>query len=249
MLSVARGTMALMTVNLIQAEGDADGRVAELAQQIAERLGCEPDLDDFLAWTAGTLEYWIHIVASSVAARRGWASRTEVPYVTAAPNPGTKSNIKWADGAMLLDDLGVLLEVKTIAAREHVVGPTLRKVPQDFAALAALDWTATVGQVPDQYSGTVWADRRAAMGRVALLQLALIHAPQGQLPLGDTVPTTVRMAATGVCRRLKEQGLTGAADLVDRTFAGEPAKWRLSGTSHEGHLYAWSAQGLVKAAD
>ena len=118
-----------MSLNLAQPGGDADGRVAGLAQGIAERLGSEPDLDDFLAWTAGTLEYWIHIVASSVAARHGWASRTEVPYVTAAPNPGTKSNIKWADGAMLLDDLGVLLEVKTIAAREHVAGPTLRKVP------------------------------------------------------------------------------------------------------------------------
>lgn len=150
---------------------------------------------------------------------------------------------------MLLDDLGVLLEVKTIAAREHVVGPTLRKVPQDFAALAALDWTATLRQVPDRYSGTIWAERRAAMRRVALLQLALIHAPQGQLPLEDTVPTTVRLAAAGVCRRLKDQGLTGPGDLVDRTFAGEPAKWTLRGTSHEGALYAWSAQGLVQAAD
>jgi hypothetical protein len=125
----------------------------------------------------------------------------------------------------------------------------LRKVPQDFAALAALDWTATLQQMPDNYSGTVWAARRAAMRRVTLLQLALIHAPQGQLPPGGTVPTTVRSAAAAVCRRLGEQGLNDAAGLVDRTFAGESAIWTLSGKSHEAELYAWSAQALLHAED
>ena len=137
-----------MTSNLEPAGGRIDERVLEFSLEIATRLREEPDLDDFLAWRAGTLEYWIHIVASSVASRQGWASRTEVPYVTAAPNPGTKSNTKWADGAMLFGNLGVLLEVKTIAARRGIIGPTLRKVPQDFAALAALDWPATLLQLP-----------------------------------------------------------------------------------------------------
>lgn len=222
-----------------------DDRVTEFAREIAERLRSGPDLDDFLAWTAGTLEYWVHVVASSVASRRGWASRTEVPYVTAAPNQGTKSNTKWADGAMLFGDLGVLLEVKTIAARGAVAGPTLRKVPQDFAALAALDWQATLCQSPDKYSGTVWADQRGAMSRVALLQLALIHAPTGQLPPRDAVTAVVRLAATGVRRRLGEQGFNYAADLVERTFAGEPTKWALSATSHEGELYAWRAEASL----
>lgn len=125
----------------------------------------------------------------------------------------------------------------------------MRKVPQDFAALAALDWKATMLQQPDQYSGIVWAERRAAMRRVTLLQLALVHAPQGQLPAGGMVAATVRAAATAVCRRLAAEGLTNAADLVDETFAGEPAIGRLTGKSHEAELYIWCAQALIHALD
>lgn len=234
-----------MTSNLEPAGGRIDERVLEFSLEIATRLREEPDLDDFLAWRAGTLEYWIHIVASSVASRQGWASRTEVPYVTAAPNPGTKSNTKWADGAMLFGNLGVLLEVKTIAARRGIIGPTLRKVPQDFAALAALDWPATLLQLPDQYSGVVWADQRRGMARVSLLQLALIHATKGGLPPAGSVAAQVRRAATGVDRRLRGQGLLGAADLVTQTFAGEPLIESMSGRSHEGELYIWAAQGVL----
>jgi hypothetical protein len=48
------------------------------------------DINYFLAWTAGTLEYWVHILAGSVGKQLGWASNTEVPYVTAAPNRGKR---------------------------------------------------------------------------------------------------------------------------------------------------------------
>ena len=34
-----------------------DDRVYEIATGVAGRLGSEPELDDFLSWTAGTLEY------------------------------------------------------------------------------------------------------------------------------------------------------------------------------------------------
>lgn len=221
--------------------GDFNHQVLELVREIAERLQTEPDLDDFLGWTAGTLEYWIHIVASSVARRHGWASRTEVPYITAFPNSGSKSSTKWADGAMLLNDLGVLLEVKTVPARDGVVGPTLRKAPQDFAAMAALDWESTLLQQPDQYSGKVWVERRAAMRHVNLLQLTLVHAPMGELPHIGAVPRTVRAAASAVCQRLEIQGLTSPASIVERAFADDPQIWGLSGMTHEAQLYAWSA--------
>lgn len=238
-----------MSSNLAPDSGHFDPRVLELVREIAERLQAEPDLDDFLAWTAGTLEYWIHIVASSVAGRHGWASRTEVPYITASPNAGSKSSTKWADGAMLLNDVGVLLEVKTIPSRDGVAGPTLRKAPQDFAAMAALDWKATLLQQPDQYSGIVWAERRAAMRHVNLLQLTLVHAPHGGLPHIGAVRATVRAAASSVCKRLEAQGLTSAASMVEHAFADEPAIWTLSGNSHEAQLYAWSALAHEQAED
>lgn len=46
--------------------GFVDARVAKFVERVAGRLAAEPDLDDFLGWSAGTLEYWIHIVAASV---------------------------------------------------------------------------------------------------------------------------------------------------------------------------------------
>lgn len=55
-------------------------RVLALVDGIVARLAAEPDVDDFLLWRGGTLEYWIHIVASIVGNRIGtWAARSEIP--------------------------------------------------------------------------------------------------------------------------------------------------------------------------
>jgi hypothetical protein len=214
-------------------------QVEQLAAGIARRINAEPDLDDFLAWTAGTLEYWVHVIASSVGKSQGWASSTEVPYITAAPNPGTKSNSKWADGAMLLERVGVLLEVKTVAARDGVAGKTLAKIPLDLAALVALDWPATLAQPEDAYSGKVWATMRARMEQVCALQLALVHGPVGQLPDVASVADVFRRQSSVVESRLRAAALDGAADKLSVTFHAPPEVWPVRGETHEGILFGW----------
>jgi hypothetical protein len=214
-------------------------QVQQLADGIARRISSEPDLDDFLAWTAGTLEYWIHIISSSVGNRLGWASSTEVPYITAAPNPGTKSNTKWADGAMLLGDLGVLLEVKTIAANQGVPGKTLSKVPQDLAAMVALDWPASLAHPEDAYSGSIWRAMRSEMRRVVALQLAMVHARVGHLPAENSLHRALREHADKVGERLVAAGLESAgAKLVD-SFNHEPLTWQIRGDAYEALLLGW----------
>jgi hypothetical protein len=139
----------------------------EFVDAIAARAEAEPDLDSFLSWTAGTLEYWLHIIASCVGNRSGWASRTEVPYITGCPSPTAKTDTKWADGAArLAGRLGVLLEVKTVPASGSVPGLTIKKIPADFAALLSADWPRTLAQAPDKYSGAEWVDQRAQMSLV-----------------------------------------------------------------------------------
>ncbi len=99
-------------------------------------------LDDFLLWNAGALEYWVHVLISSVGHEVGWAARTEIPYITDCPAPTAGSNEKWADGAVVWPDgLAALIEIKTVPMRA-VLGATINQVPRDLAALLATDWEA-----------------------------------------------------------------------------------------------------------
>jgi hypothetical protein len=85
-----------------------------------------------------------------------------------------------------------LLEVKTVPFWGAVPGPTIKKVPADFAALLSADWPRTLVQVPDKYSGLLWAEQRARMDSVHGLQLMLIH---GEIDL-ERVDAEVRKGIT-----------------------------------------------------
>lgn len=214
--------------------------VAELTKGVADRVAVEPDLDDFLAWTAGTLEYWVHIIASSVGRRMGWASSTEVPYITGCPSPRSKSDEKWADGAFLFDDIGVLLEVKTIPMRA-AIGATITKVPPDFAALLSLDWKRTLDRKADKYAGNIWIERRQAMRRLFGLQLTLVH---GESELGDVDESVRRGIAKGVAaveKRFETSEPPWLSEL--RTaFASPPERLPISADRMSAVLFAWDAE-------
>jgi hypothetical protein len=119
-------------------------QLATFAQAMIGRCAGDEHVDDFLLWTGGTLEYWVHIAASGVGQAHRWAARSEIPYVTAAPAKSSKTPVKWADGGALFDDgLLALLEVKTIPMRA-VLGSSAVHIPGDLAALLCADWPATV---------------------------------------------------------------------------------------------------------
>jgi hypothetical protein len=215
-----------------------DDRICEFTEGIAQRLSREPDLDDFLLWNAGTLEYWVHIVASSVGRRLGWSSETEVPYITDCPSPRAKSDTKWADGVCILaGDLGVLLEVKTIPMRQ-AIGPTITKVPSDFAALVSIDWKRTLDQSPDKYAGEIWIQRRREMKSVIGLQLALVH---GRTPLGDVhtgVDQGIARGLATVTSRDRRQAQPSWLSALGKAFSEPPARFELHGSIASGVLYA-----------
>jgi hypothetical protein len=71
-----------------------ESQIRTFVEAVAARARTEPDLQDFLTWTAGTLEYWLHIIAGAVGRRMGWASKTEVPYITGCPAPTAKTDTK-----------------------------------------------------------------------------------------------------------------------------------------------------------
>ena len=124
-------------------------RLADFVGQVVPQCISEPDLDDFFLWWGGTLEYWIHIAASSVGQQARWAARSEIPYITGLPATGAKSNVKWADGAVLWPDgLLVLLEVKSIPMRAPALGSSARLIPRDIAALLSADVSGTIVHDP-----------------------------------------------------------------------------------------------------
>jgi hypothetical protein len=141
-------------------------RLGEYVSEVIDRLAAEANLDDFLLWAGGTLEYWVHIVASSIGQSQSWAARTEVPYITGAPAVSAKTPRKWADGAVLFDNgLLALLEVKTIPMRE-ALGSSAVHIPGDLAALISTDWPATIelGADGEKYPDTGWWTAKATPG-------------------------------------------------------------------------------------
>lgn len=155
-----------------------DHKITAFLQQIAERLFSEKDISHILNWQAGTLEYLIHILSYSVASQRYIAFNTEIPYITGMPYPGTKSNIKWADGACLLaNGLGIFLEVKTIVFKAGELGKTIKKVPLDMAALLSARWKETLAHKPDRYTDSRWWNLRKQIEEPWGVQMTLIHGP------------------------------------------------------------------------
>ena len=166
---------------------DADrARLESLVMGVVKRCASEPGLDDFLLWWGGTLEYWVHVVASSVGNQlvgpAGWAARSEIPYITASPALSAKTPVKWADGAVLWDDgLLCLLEVKSIPMRK-VLGSSAHHIPTDIVALLSADWPGTVAHErdTDTYTDERWWARRKDVTRVWGLAIGLVH---GRAPL------------------------------------------------------------------
>lgn len=153
-------------------------QLADFVAGVIDRCEAEPHLDDFLLWAGGTLEYWVHIVASSVGQAKRWAARTEIPYITGAPALSAKTPKKWADGGVLFDDgLLAMLEVKTIPFRK-ALGSSAVHIPSDLAALISTDWPATVELGPDKdgYTDLGWWQAKATPGaRPWGVAIAAVH--------------------------------------------------------------------------
>ncbi len=167
---------------MTEVDSDLD-RLRRLFDEIVARCAAEPGLDDFLLWWGGTLEYWVHVVASGVGNHSaGWAARSEIPYVTGVPASSAKTDVKWADGAVLYDDgLLALLEVKSIPMRT-VLGSSAQHIPRDLAALASANWGRSVAHErgSDTYTDAGWWDRRGRVTRPWGLAIGIVH---GRRPL------------------------------------------------------------------
>ena len=233
---------------------DADrARLYSLVTGVVERCASEPGLNDFLLWWGGTLEYWIHIVASSVGnhlvGQGGWAARSEVPYITAAPALSAKTPVKWADGAVLWDDgLLCLLEVKSIPMRK-VLGSSAHHIPTDIAALLSADWPGTVAHErgTDTYTDERWWTRRHDVKRVWGLAIGLVH---GLAPLegaADAFSAALNRGRTTLQNRHRADlpgwlaNLEAACDAP--LISHEPVG--TTGGEAAGAFYAWAAPVLT----
>lgn len=215
-------------------------RLAAFVSAVVDRLEAEPNLDDFLLWLGGTLEYWVHIAASSVGQSEEWAARSEIPYITGAPATSAKTPKKWADGGVLFrDGLLALLEVKTIPMRE-VLGSSAVHIPSDLAALISTDWPATVAleRDTDTYTDPAWwTVKRRPDARPWGVVIAAVHGAA----LDDTSTAAFQAALTQGTGRVRYRhrelspswldaldSAMGDPLLGGRVVAGESAQARLS---------------------
>ena len=139
---------------------DVPGRLRAVVGLVADRCWREPDLEDFLAWRGATLEYWVQMVFSAVAGRSVWSARGETPLITTCPAARARTGRKWADGAVIWPDgAGALVEIKAVPASKPA---GMRALAADLAALAAVDWPATLA-LPGPDAGVDerwWQDRQ-----------------------------------------------------------------------------------------
>jgi len=227
-------------------------RAETLLHDLVARLSTEPDLGDFLGWWGGTLEYWIHICAASVARRSGWSARSEVPYVTAAPASTAKTPIKWADGAVVWPDgQAVLLEVKTIPYRSGL-GGAVSAIPSDLAALVAADWPATLAHNAgtDRYTDSDWWTRRHEVRSLAGIQIALVHG-RGPMPNPDTdVSDGIEKGIDRLHYRYRNAPALPAWTIPLRTALHAPVvRETLTAGGFEAVLYAWVAPVPATSAE
>lgn len=215
----------------------------ELVEATVDRCAAAEDLDDFLLWWGGTLEYWVHVIASGVGNRAAaWAARSEVPYVTGSPALSSKTDVKWADGAIVWDDgLLALLEVKSIPMR-HVLGSSAQHIPRDLAALASADWTRSLAHArgTDTYTDEAWWERRTNVRAAWGVAIGLVH---GRKPLTGAVESfeaaLLKGQATLRNRHVAER--PPWLDAVDRAFASPlMARRPIEGATSEAVVYAWA---------
>jgi hypothetical protein len=127
-----------------------------------------------------------------------------------------------------------------------VPGPTIKKIPADFAALLAIDWPRSLAQAPDKYSGTAWVERRQEMRSVVGLQLALIHGDVDLRVIGDAVRKGLQAGVATLAYRYRHsdepnwlkrtRGVLLDDDCVQHVIEGERAR---------GVLFAWAAPLIV----
>lgn len=217
--------------------------IAEVLNALGDRMAAEPNLTDFLLWVGGTLEYWIHILFSQVGNERGWACRSEVPYITGAPAPTSKTGVKWADGALVLPSgRAVLLEVKTVPVRTSL-GAAVKKVPGDLSALVAIDWAPTMLFQPDLYCHPDWVTRRSEIAEVWALQLALVHGP-GDSAIDITLDAELNAGLAPVRARHGHEPWFPA--LVSALQA-EPHTYDIRASGASAQLLAWAVPIVDRA--
>lgn len=228
-------------------------RAQQLLDEVGTRIAQEPDLDDFLGWWGGTLEYWIHILTAAVARRSAWAARSEIPYVTGAPAASAKTPLKWADGAFIWrDGAAVLLEVKTIPHR-GALGEAVTSIPTDLAALVAADWPATLAhqRLTDRYTDGDWWETRGQIRSLVGVQIAVVHGPRPLPDPDDAVSDGISRGLTrALYRHRKDAESPRWADPV-RTALQEPAVRRaIDAPTMQAVLYGWiAAIPLAASAD
>lgn len=217
--------------------------VGDLIGDVSSRCFAEPDVDDFLLWWGGTLEYWIHVIASGIGRRTGWASQSEIPYITGCPAPSSKSNVKWGDGAVVWPDgVGALIEVKTIPMKA-ALGKAIEQVPKDMAALVSADWEATLAHQrgSDTYTDPSWWDQRRQMTAPWAVQFALVH---GRQPLGD-IDDLVRAGVAKGTASLRYRFRGNPPQWLDRleeAFQQTPRRYEGGGPESAGVMFAWACQ-------
>jgi hypothetical protein len=218
----------------------AEGFASDFVAALADRFTAEPDLDDFLLWWGGTLEYTFHIIASSIGRRAGWASRSEVPYITACLAPSAKTNVKWADAAVRgPHGCGILLEAKTVPMKE-TLGAAIEQEPKDLAALAAADWAATLSHArgSDTYTDPQWWTERERLTDPWAVQVALVHGRRPLSGIDERVRAGLDRGLRSLRYRFRNQETTWVdrvAEALDKPFM----RREISGQDAEGVLFAW----------
>lgn len=222
----------------------SDARVSELFEAIANRLAEEPDLEHFLSWWGGTLEYWIEIVASVVGKRYGWTAHSEIPYVTGSPSAGSKTNVKWADGIVISDDgWAVILEIKTVPMKAKL-GGAIEQVPKDFASLLSIDWPRTISYTPkgiDNYTDPEWWFRRSGVSKLWGLNILLVHGPAPLPAVQNRLDEGLARGVRSLKSRFKDESPIWLREL-DSTIRTPSNRQELMAASSLGLLLGWSAR-------
>lgn len=190
-------------VRTVRGMQDIHARLRTVLASAAEYCWRDPNLEDFLTWRGATLEYWVQMVFAATAGRQVWAARGETPLITACPNPGAKSNAKWADGALIWPDgAGAVLEVKSIEASQPI---RARAIALDLAALLATDWPASLEiSGPDRGVDDRWWQDRHQIAELWAVSVALVYGPLPVQDLREWLPAQLHAGLVALRRRFPQ---------------------------------------------